>query len=608
MRGEGVRWEAGNRQMLQSRGKATLKDVSVKRIYGLFRGYRWQLAAILLLALASSLIGLLPPLIMKEIIDTAIPKGNKTLLLEMVGLMVLLPLLSGLLGVWQNHENTKVGQGVMRDLRKSLFANLQRQSMGFFTDAKSGEIIQRLTGDVLAVQNVVTTVVVSAVTQTVIVLTTIVILFALDWRLALLALIILPLFILPVRRVSEVRKRLRGDTQRVRGEMSAQLGEIFGVSGALLTRIFQQEKQQEQQFGELNQKVMDLELRLNLVGRWYGMMLGILGPIGTALIYLYGGWNVVTGIMTIGSIVAFTQYLGRLYGPVTTLLNLQVEVATALGVFQRIFEYADMEPEVTNALTARELPPVEGKVAYRHVTYAYQPGKYALSDVSFEALPGEVVAIVGPSGAGKSTLIGMLGRLYDPTSGAVEIDGFDIKQVTLESLRSQVAFVTQESFLFHASIRDNLLFARQHATQEEVEAACKQAYIHEMIMGLPEGYDTMVGERGHRLSGGERQRLAIARAILKDPRILVLDEATSHLDSESEAYVQSALDELMRGRTTLVIAHRLSTILSADRIVVMDAGHIMENGRHEELLEQDGLYARLYRTQFSKALEADLDD
>ncbi|MCS7464749.1 ABC transporter ATP-binding protein/permease [Paenibacillus doosanensis] len=599
---EAMRWEAGNRQILQNRGKATLKEVSVRRIYGLFRGYRWQLSAILLLALLSAVIGLFPPLVMKEIIDKAIPQGNKALMLEMVGLMALLPLLSGLLGVWQNHENTKVGQGVMRDLRRSLFANLQRQSMGFFTDAKSGEIIQRLTGDVLAVQNVVTTIVVSAVTQTVIVLTTVCILFALDWRLALLATIILPLFILPVRKVSEVRKRLRGDTQRVRGEMSAQLGEIFGVSGALLTRIFQQEPRQEKQFAELNQKVMDLELKLNLVGRWYGMVLGILGPIGTALIYLYGGWNVVEGAMTIGGIVAFTAYLGRLYGPVSTLLNLHVEVATALGVFQRIFEYQDMEPEVDDLPGARTLPAVEGRVEYRHVTYCYQPGKYALTDVSFEALPGEVVAIVGPSGAGKSTLIGMLGRLYDPTSGSVELDGHDIKGVTLKSLREQVAFVTQESFLFHASIRENLLFARQNATQEELEDACRQAYIHDMIMSLPEGYDTMVGERGHRLSGGERQRLAIARAILKNPRILVLDEATSHLDSESEAYVQSALDELMRGRTTLVIAHRLSTILSANRIIVMESGQVMENGRHEELLELDGLYARLYRTQFSKAL------
>lgn len=599
---DGARWESGRRETLQSRGRATMKDVSMGRIYGLFREYRWQLGAIVGLALLGAVIGLVPPLIMKEIIDKAIPQGDKRMLMEMIGLMVLTPLASGLLGVWQNHANTKVGQGVMRDLRSSLFRNLQRQSMSFFTDAKSGEIIQRLTGDVQAVQNVVTTVVVSAVTQSVIVLTTVVILFALDWRLALLSTVILPLFILPVRKVSNVRKRLRGETQRVRGDMSAQLGEIFGVSGALLTRIFQQEQQQERDFGRLNQKVMDLELRLNLVGRWYGMVLGILGPLGTALIYMYGGWSVVEGAMTIGSIVAFAAYLGRLYGPIGTLLNLQVEVGTALGVFQRIFEYEDMEPEVSDAPGAVELPAAAGHIVFDHVSYAYQPGKYALEHISFAALPGEVVAVVGPSGAGKSTLIGMLARLYDPTEGTVTVDGYDIKEVTIASLRAQVAFVTQESFMFHASVRDNLRFARMDATDEELEAACRQAYIHDTIAAMPNGYDTMVGERGHRLSGGERQRLAIARAILKNPRILVLDEATSHLDSESEAFVQAALDELMRGRTTLVIAHRLSTILSADRIVVLEAGRVIESGRHAELLELEGLYARLYRTQFAKAL------
>ncbi|OXM83667.1 ABC transporter ATP-binding protein [Paenibacillus rigui] len=599
-----ARWESSRRETLQSRGKATLKDVSLRRIYGLFRGYRWQLGAIVGLALLAAVMGLIPPLVMKEIIDKAIPQGDKVLLMQMIALMVLLPLASGLLGVWQNHENTKVGQGVMRDLRRSLFRNLQRQSMRFFTDAKSGEIIQRLTGDVQAVQNVVTTVIVSAITQAVIVLTTVIIIFALDWRLALLSTVILPLFILPVRKVANIRKRLRGETQRVRGDMSAQLGEIFGVSGALLTRIFQQERQQEKQFDELNQKVMDLELRLNLVGRWYGMVLGILGPLGTALIYMYGGWNVVQGTMTIGSIVAFAAYLGRLYGPIGTLLNLHVEVATALGVFQRIFEYEDMEAEVADAPTASELPAAAGHIAFDRVSYAYQQGKYALQDVSFTALPGEVVAIVGPSGAGKSTLIGMLARLYDPTEGTVAVDGCDVKEVTLSSLRSQVAFVTQESFLFHASVRENLRFARLDATDEELEAACRQAYIHDTIAAMPYGYDTMVGERGHRLSGGERQRLAIARAILKNPRILVLDEATSHLDSESEAFVQAALDKLMLGRTTLVIAHRLSTILSADRIVVLEAGQVVEAGRHDELLEREGLYARLYRTQFAKALEA----
>jgi ATP-binding cassette, subfamily B, bacterial len=583
----------------RGRGKATLKDVSLRRIYSLFRDYRLPLAGILLLALCGAVLGLLPPLVMREIIDHSIPEGNYRELLVFVGFMVLLPLVSGLLGVWQNHENTKVGQGVMRDLRQALFANLQRQSMSFFTDAKSGEIIQRLTGDVQAVQNVVTTVIVSAVTQGVIVITSVVILFTLDWQLAILATVILPLFILPVRKVGEVRKKLRGETQKVRGVMSAQLGEIFGVSGALLTRIFQREPEQQKEFTQLNQKVMDLELRLNLVGRWFGMIVGVLAPLGTALIYLYGGWKVIDGSLTIGGIVAFSAYLGRLYGPVSTLLNLHVEVATALGVFQRLFEYQDLEPEVADAPDARELPPARGHVAYRGVSYAYQPGQEALKEVSFEAKPGEVVAIVGPSGAGKTTLIGMLARLYDPTSGEVTVDGYDLKQVTLASLRSQVAFVTQESFLFHATVGDNLRFARPGASPEELEEACRLAYIHDTIASLPEGYDTTVGERGHRMSGGERQRLAIARAILKDPRILILDEATSHLDSTSEAYVQAALDGLMRGRTTLVIAHRLSTILAADRIVVLAEGRVVESGRHEELIAVEGLYAQLYRTQFA---------
>lgn len=587
----------------RDRPKAKLKDVSVKRILTLFRGYWGQLLGIIGLALLAAVVGLIPPLVMKEIIDKAIPQGNMRLLAELAMLMLLLPVVSGVLGVWQNHLNTKVTQGVIRDLGLSLFQNLQRQSMAFYTDARSGEIVQRITGDVQAVQGVVTSLVVSSITQLVIVATTIGILFALDWKLAIISVLILPLFMMPVKKVSKLRKALRIETQKVRSDITSQLNENFGISGALLTRIFGRERQQEAEFKAMNQKVMDLELRLNLVGRWFGMATSTLGPLGTAIIYMYGGFSVISGTMSLGAIVAFAAYLGRLYMPVGTLLNLQVEVGTALGVFQRIFEYQDMVPDVMDAPGAMPLPQVAGRVAYKHVSFAYKPGQYALRDVTFEAQPGEMIALVGPSGAGKSTLIGMIARLYDPTEGIVEVDGVNVRGVGLASLRSQIAYVTQESFLFHATIGDNLRFAREDATREEMEAACRQAYIHDFIVSLPEGYDTMVGERGHRLSGGERQRIAIARAILKRPRILILDEATSHLDSESESYVQAALEELMQGRTTLVIAHRLSTVLAADHILVIEAGSVVERGTHRELLALDGLYARLYSTQFAKAAE-----
>jgi ATP-binding cassette subfamily B protein len=581
--------------------KVTFKDVSFLRILSLFKSYRKQLGIIIILALAASIIGLGPPLVMKHIIDEAIPNSNRQLLYEMVALMVLLPLSGGLLRVLQSYLNTKVGQAIIRDLRHKLFKNLQLQSMAFFTNRRSGEVIQRITGDVQMVQSVVTSMVVSALTQIAIVVTAVAILLSMDWKLTLIALFILPIFVSPIGKVTMLRKKLRLEAQQVRSEMTSHLNETFGVSGALLTRIFTREERQQERFTELNEKSMDLELKSSLVGRWYSMFMGILSPLGAALIYVYGGLHVMSGSMTIGGIIAFAAYLGRLYSPISSLLNLHIEVSTALVVFQRIFEYQDMEPEVHDAPGAKELPRIKGRIEFQKVSFSYKPGEVALKNVTFEARPGQLIALVGTSGAGKSTLIGMLARLYDPTQGRVLIDGYDIREVTLGSLRGQMAFVTQESYMLHASIKENLLFAKENATQAEIEEACRKAYIHERIMSFPEGYETITGERGNRLSGGEKQRLSIARAILKEPQILVLDEATSHLDSQSEVYVQQALEELMKDRTTVVIAHRLSTVMSADKILVMSQGRVIEQGTHEELLRRGGMYAELYHTQFNLA-------
>ncbi|RIE03132.1 ABC transporter ATP-binding protein [Cohnella faecalis] len=578
--------------------RAKLSEVKLSRVLSLFRPYWKQLAFILLLSLAAALVGLIAPLATKEIVDQAIPKKDFGLLAIFALLMLASPVGKGMLNVWQTHLNNKVGQSVMRDLNDSLFRNLQRQSMAFFTRSRTGEIVQRISGDVQAIQSAITGTIVSAITQAVTLLATATILFRLDWKMALLSLVVLPGLLLPVRRISSLRKELRLKVQKQRGEMSSHLAETFGVSGALLTRIFNREESQVRKFAAMNDSVKSMELRLGLIGRWYAMAAGVTNPIGAAVIYLYGGWNVINGDMTLGSVIAFAALTGRLYDPVSGLLNVHLELSAAMGIFQRIFEYLDLEPDIEDAPGAKPLSKLQGRVEFRGVGFSYRPDAPALQNLSFEVEPGGMLALVGPSGAGKSTLIGLIARLYDPSEGGVYVDGQNIREATLHSLRSQIAYVTQEPFLFYGTLADNLRFAKEEATQEEMEDACRRAYIHDFIQSLPEGYETMVGERGHRLSGGERQRVAIARAILKEPRILILDEATSHLDSQSEAFVQEALEQLMRNRTTIAIAHRLSTILAADRIVVLNEGRIVESGTHAELLDEGGLYAQLYHTQF----------
>jgi ATP-binding cassette subfamily B protein len=585
--------------------KIVWDEVPLRRMLGLFRGYVVKLALIIVLAGLSSIISLGPPLLLMQFIDEVLPNKDMQLFYLLSIAMIGLPLLSGLLGVWQGHMNNQVSEGVMRDLRDSLFTHLQRQSISFFTSSRSGEIVQRLLGDVQTVQDILTRLVVSGITQSLIVLSSLAILFYLDWKLALLSVFVLPIFIIPVRIVSRKRKRLRAQVLKERAEMSSQAGEIFGVSGALLTKLFNQESYQQQKFQKTNDKVMNLELRLNLIGRWFVMLVALLVPFGTAFVYFYGGWAIMNNTMTLGELVAFVACLTRLYGPLSQLMNLHVEVITATAIFQRIFEYLDLKPEVEDAIDARPLPnDINGSLSFDKVTFAYETGEErvvcALRDVSFEVPAGQMVALVGPSGAGKSTLLSLIPRLYDPQEGEIRIDGENIRQVTVHSLRQTMAMVTQETFLWHTTIRENLQFVKPDATDQEIIDACKQANIYELIQGLPQGLETVVGERGHRLSGGERQRLAIARAILANPQILLLDEATSHLDSESERAVQAALATLMVGRTTIVIAHRLSTILAADMIYVLDKGEIVERGSHQQLLDQVGLYATLYRTQFSE--------
>jgi ATP-binding cassette subfamily B protein len=632
------------------------------RVWDFARPYRIQVAGLLLTIFIITGLSLLPPLLIRDLIDNALPNGDSGRLNLLALGMISVPLINGLIGVFQRRLSARVGEGVIYDLRRALYNHMQRMSLRFFTRTRTGELMSRLNNDVVGAQRAVTGTLVTIVSNLVALVSILGIMLALEWRLTLLGLAVLPLFVIPARRVGRVLRDIRRRSMELNAEMNASMNETLNVSGALLVKLFGREQYEMGKFARDAAEVRDIGIRSAVISQWFFLALGIVSAIGSALVFWVGGHLVLAGSFSIGTIVAFSSYLAQLYGPLMSLTNAPVEFAQSMVSFERVFEALDIPVEIVQKRNAVQLTAVKGQIVFDHVTFNYHDAdkdaiglgevarfgrgdrtallkrgkardaaredgehegangqgeigfmdmalemgeaavppeeRVALQDVNFTIEPGQLAALVGPSGAGKTTITYLIPRLYDPTDGRVLLDGHNLKEVALDSLSDSIGMVTQDTYLFYDTIKANMLYARPDATPAEIVAAAKAANIHDFVAGLPDGYDTVVGERGYRLSGGERQRIAIARVILKDPQILVLDEATSHLDSLSEALIQEALQRVMKGRTSLVIAHRLSTILAADKILVMENGRLAESGTHAELLENGGLYTSLYETQF----------
>jgi ATP-binding cassette subfamily B protein len=633
------------------------------RVLSYARGYWWHIAGMLVTILLTTGLSLLTPLIFRNMIDVVIPAKDTNRLILLAAALLFIPAVTGLINVLQRRLNATVGEGVIYDLRSALFARLQRMSLRFFTNTKVGELMSRLNNDVVGAQNAISNTIVNIVTNLIETIALIAVMVTLEWRLTLVSVLILPLFILAARRLGNVLRDIARQGMEMNAQMNAHMNETLNIGGALLVKLFGRSIEEEKRFRDRAANVRDIGIRRAVVGSTFFVIFGLVSAIGTALVYGLGGYFVITDVFTIGTIVAFGSYLGSLYGALQGLAGAPVEFSTSMVSFERVFEVIDLPHDIVEKEDAVALEDVKGELEFDNVTFNYhvdesmllkevkrygrhqdvgavlslvkptvddgpktkaksgngqssmvngqdegssdgetvttsQAREVALDGISFTARPGQLVALVGPSGAGKTTMTYLIPRLYDPTEGVIRIDGYDLRDVTLDSLSDAIGMVTQETYLFHDTIRTNLTYAKIDATQEEIESAARAANIHNFIVDLPDGYDTIVGERGYRLSGGEKQRIALARVILKNPKILVLDEATSHLDSESEALIQEALKRVMAGRTSIVIAHRLSTILAADLILVMDRGRIVERGTHNELIALNGLYAQLYETQF----------
>jgi ATP-binding cassette subfamily B protein len=578
---------------------------TARRVVPLFRPYRAQVAAVVALIVVTSTIGIINPLLIQVVFNKALFVAggpNLQLLVILVAIMAVVPIVNGAIGILQTYETTRVGQQVMRDLRDRLYAHLQTLPLAFFTATKTGEIQSRLANDVGGVQSVVTTTASTILANVVIFTSTVVAMVILSWQLTIVALITVPAFFWLTKTVGERRRQVARSTQESLAAMSALSEETLSVSGVLLAKAFGNQARDTTRYHQENQRLADLEVRQQMIGQGFYAIVQAFLSITPAAVYLIAGLLLAHGTtISAGTVVAFTTLQTRLYFPIGQLLQVSVELRSSLALFDRIFEYLDVVPDIVDAPDAVDLPASSsgGRVALRAVYFRYPGAQHdALAGVSLDAGPGQLVALVGPSGAGKTTISYLIPRLYDVSGGSVQIDGLDVRHVHQASLAATIGFVTQESYLFHDSILANIRYGRPTASLAEVEEAARAAYIHDRVMEFPDGYDTIVGERGYRLSGGEKQRLAIARVLLHDPRILILDEATSALDTASEREVQKALDALMGSRTTVAIAHRLSTIVNADIINVIDDGRVVESGTHSSLLREGGLYASLYQEQF----------